>query len=581
MAGHFAGGAGLAVATQPNEVGCGGRSGYEGMDVASPRDGSSTTETATTHADYDLLPYPSMPIVHTQPAHLAALGALFGLAPPAADRARVLEFGCAAGGNIIPLAARFPAASFLGIDLSQRHVADGRNYIAALGLDNVRLQQADLTTLDLGGEQFDYIICHGVFSWVPKAAQDAIFRLCQEALMPNGIATISYNVLPGWHLRTAIRELCLRYAGKDGSPQRRVARARAALEQIAAASNQTEPYGMLLQTEARRLKGVPAAYILGEFLAPDNAPCYVQDFIERAAAHKLDYLCEADLFAAVPPALDATIRNRITAFADSNRSAAEQDIDFLTGRLFRRSVLVRSRPAGAPPPMPNPNRLQALHVSCPLRPDAANSAEGTTVFTDDKSRPVSIRDPVVGQAISRLAAVYPGTLCLDDLIRDSDPAARVQLAERIRQAVFILVMAGRADISVLPLRVGQGDEKWPTAWPLARAEAASRQAWITSLRHTGVPAVAVLKVLLPCLDGSRDHLALVAILIDALRSGAVPMPEATDRRDGVSADSVEIIADRFLRQTLEYLHHHALLLPDARPPNGHSKVSDLDGKILM
>ncbi len=58
--------------------------------------------------DYDLLPYPSMPITHTQPAHLAALARLFGAEAPSVERARVLELGCAAGGNIIPLAARFP-----------------------------------------------------------------------------------------------------------------------------------------------------------------------------------------------------------------------------------------------------------------------------------------------------------------------------------------------------------------------------------------------------------------------------------------------------------------------------------------
>src|ERR1700712_2338751 len=122
--------------------------------------------------DYDLLPYPSMPLAYTQPAHLAALATLFGLAPPNAEQARVLELGCAAGGNIIPLAARFPQASFLGIDLSQRHIADGQDRIATLGLCNVRLQQSDLTTLELGNEEFDYIICHGVFSWVPEAARD-------------------------------------------------------------------------------------------------------------------------------------------------------------------------------------------------------------------------------------------------------------------------------------------------------------------------------------------------------------------------------------------------------------------------
>ena len=207
-----------------------------------------------------------MPVTLSQPQHLAALATLFGLDPPDVERASVLELGCASAGNIIPLAARFPRASFRGIDLSQRHIDEGRKRIAELALENISLQQGDLTTLDLAGQRFDYVICHGVFSWVPRAAQDAIFRICRQTLAPNGIATISYNVLPGWHLRMVIRDLCRRYAGTEGSPQHRVARARAALQQIAEASNETEPYGQLLRLEARRLKDVPSAYIMGEFL---------------------------------------------------------------------------------------------------------------------------------------------------------------------------------------------------------------------------------------------------------------------------------------------------------------------------
>jgi SAM-dependent methyltransferase len=511
---------------------------------------------AATHADYDRLPYPSMPIAYTQPSHLAAQGTLFGLAPAAAEHARVLEIGCAAGGNIIPLAARFPGATFLGVDLSQRHVADGQDRIAALGLDNVRLRQADLTTLDLAGARFDYILCHGVFSWVPKAAQEAIFRLCQDTLAANGIAAISYNVLPGWHLRTAIRDLCVRYAGTDASPQRRVARARAALQRIAAASDQTSPYGLLMQTEARRLKGVPAAYILGEFLAPDNAPCYVQDFIARAAKHKLDYLCEAELFAAVPHTMDAALRGRLTAYSGADRSAAEQDIDFLTGRLFRSSVLVRSRPVGEPAPVPDPDQLRSLHVSCALHLDSAESTEAATVFRDDQGRPITLGDPAVGQAMTRLVEAYPGTRLLDDLTRDRDPATNPQLAARVRHAAFTMVMAGRASLSTLPFRVGREDQNRPKAWTLARHEAASGQPWVTSLRHTGVPALPILKVLLPCLDGTRDRSALRAAIVDALRSGTLPMPEAA------SGDTLETIAERLLGQALGYLRHQGILLPE-------------------
>jgi SAM-dependent methyltransferase len=514
-------------------------------------------------SDYDVLPYPSMPITHTQPAHLAALAALFGAAAPAVERARVLELGCAAGGNIVPLAARFPHASFAGIDLSERHIADGRARIAALGLENIRLQQGDLATLDLAGEQFDYVICHGVFSWVPKATQDAIFRLCRDVLVPNGVVTISYNVLPGWHLRMAIRDLCLHYAGREGTPQRRVARARAALEQIAEASEESEPYGRLMRTEARRLKQVPAAYILGEFLAPDNTPCHVRDFIGQAANHGLDYLCEADLFAAVPQTLDPAMRGRITAFADSDRAATEQHIDFLTGRLFRRSVLVRQQPTACLQRIPGPDRLSALHIASPICLDRAESTDRLVTFRDARERPIATGDPVIREAFERLARAYPATLPLDALtdLPDGAPHVAAEIEARVRRAIFTMVLAGRASISVLPLRVGHADHEHPTAWRVARAEAASGQPWVTTLGHAGVPAHPILRVLLPLLDGTHGRSALRARLADALQSGAVRVPELPADRPPPSRERLGAIIEQYLDQILRHLERHAVLEP--------------------
>jgi SAM-dependent methyltransferase len=522
-------------------------------------------------SDYDLLPYPSMPITQTQPAHLAALAALFGVAAPAVDRARVLELGCASGGNIIPLAARFPNATFTGVDLSHRHIGDGRKRVAALGLENVRLRQADLTALHLAEKQFDYVICHGVFSWVSKPVQDAILRLCGTILAPNGVATVSYNVLPGWHLRMAIRDLCLHYAGREGTPLRRVTRARAALEQIAEASDGSGPYGQLMRTEARRLKQVPASYILGEFLAPYNMPCYVRDFIGHAADHDLDYLCEVDLFAAVPPALDPEIRGRITSFAASNRSHMEQHIDFLTGRLFRRSVMVRRRQPTSPSWTPDPDRLNALHIASPIHLDAAQSTDQAATFSDGRERPITTGDPVVRRALERLAKAYPSTLTLDELTASVGANVSAEVGARVRRAIFTIVMAGRASISILPLRVGHADHKQPMAWRVARIEAALGQPWITSLRHAGVPAHPMLRTLLTHLDGAHDRSALRMLLTKAIRHGAVSVPEVSVDKPPLSEEELGTVVERYVEQTLSYLARHALLEPDKtedKPPVG-------------
>lgn len=536
--------------------------------AASASDPIAQGPQADAGGDYDRLPYPSMPFTDTQPAHLAALAALFGIAAPDVGRARVLELGCAAGGNIIPLAVRFPQASFAGIDLSRRHIDDGGKRIAALALANIRLQQADLTTLDLAGQQFDYVICHGVFSWVPKPTQEAIIRLCRRVLAPNGVVTISYNVLPGWHLRMVIRDLCLYYAGAETTPQRRVARARAALEQIAENSDAAEPYGLLLRNEARRLKHVPASYILGEFLAPDNTPCTVRDFIDRVAGHGLDYLCEVDLCAAVPNSLDPSIRSRITSLAGASRSAAEQHIDFLTGRLFRRSVLVRRQPAADAQRVLSPDALNVLHISSPVRLDAAQSNDQVSVFTDDRARPITVKDPAIGQAIARLEAAFPATLSLDQLVVAS--AARAGIETRIRQAVFAMVLADRASVSVLPLRVGRATDERPRVWSVARTEAASGQPWITSLRHVGVPTHPVLTALMPHLDGSHDRAALRARLAAALQGGTVQVPELPADQPPPSQERLHAVADQYVDWALSHLAHHAFLEPGSTRDDQHA-----------
>ena len=537
-----------------------------GRTAHGPPDGepSSVYIDADAASDYDLLPYPSMPITYTQPAHLAALATLFGVAAPAVDFARVLELGCASGGNIIPLAARFPNASFTGVDLSNRHVGDGRERIAALALKNIRLQQGDLATLDLAGEQFDYVICHGVFSWVPQATQDAIFRLCRDILAPNGMLTISYNVLPGWHLRMAIRDLCLHYAGREGAPQRRVARARAALERVAETSEESEPYGQLMRTEARRLKQVPASYILGEFLAPDNTPCHVKDFIAQAANHGLDYLCEVDLFAAVPPTLDPALRNRIMSFAGSNRTAMEQHIDFLTGRLFRRSVLVRRQQSAGPKRIPGPDQLTALHIASPLHIDTARTTDQLAAFKDNRGRPITTGEPVIRDAFERLARAYPATLTLDQLTTPpaATPHVAAEIEVRVRRAIFTMVLAGRASISVLPLRVGHANHEYPKAWHVARTEAASGQPWVTSLAHVGVPAHPILRALLPYLDGSHDRPALRARLTDAIQRGAVLVPELATDQPSLSEEEFGAVVEHYVEQTLRHLARRALLEPD-------------------
>src|ERR1017187_2313001 len=129
---------------------------------------------------YDAVSYAGSPFSQTHPYRLAA-------APP--ERCRVLELGCGDGGNLIPMAYVLPGSTFLGLDAAHSAIAQGQEQIAALGLTNVTLVQVDLLeAANLG--TFDYVIAHGLYSWVPPPVQERVLAIASEALPPNGVAYV-------------------------------------------------------------------------------------------------------------------------------------------------------------------------------------------------------------------------------------------------------------------------------------------------------------------------------------------------------------------------------------------------------
>jgi SAM-dependent methyltransferase len=170
---------------------------------------------------YDAVAYPCFPYPDTHPGRLAAMAILHGLPAAPVERCRVLEIACNEGANLIPMAYALPASEFIGFDLAGKPVERGQQRIRALGVANIRLFQGNL--LDAGAElgQFDYIIAHGIYSWVPEPVGNRLLALCRELLTPHGVAFVSYAALPGGHLRNMLREIMLHGAKGIETPNRR------------------------------------------------------------------------------------------------------------------------------------------------------------------------------------------------------------------------------------------------------------------------------------------------------------------------------------------------------------------------
>src|SRR5262245_1389211 len=222
-------------------------------------------------AFYDEIPYPDNVYPFTQPDHLATMATLFGMQPAPPEHCRVLELGCSTGSNLIPMALTLPGSRFVGIDQSPRQIETGRDVVRALGLTNIELQTGSILKVDAALGEFDYIVGHGVYSWVPPQVQDKMLAVCKENLAPNGVAYVSYNTYPGWHLRAMVREMLCFHAEQFPEPAERAGQARALLDFLVETAGATDSaYGKVLRQEAETLGRVSDAYLFHEHFEEVN-----------------------------------------------------------------------------------------------------------------------------------------------------------------------------------------------------------------------------------------------------------------------------------------------------------------------
>jgi SAM-dependent methyltransferase len=155
---------------------------------------------------YDEVPYLTRPRLETHPDRLAAVGKLFGMHAAPVATCRVLEIGCGDGGNLVPLAYYLPGSFAVGVDLAPGLIASAETMARDLQVSNIRLVAGDLRDIGPDFGEFDFILAHGLYSWVPPDVRDGLLRVCAQRLTPQGIAFISYNAYPGRHMRQMLRK---------------------------------------------------------------------------------------------------------------------------------------------------------------------------------------------------------------------------------------------------------------------------------------------------------------------------------------------------------------------------------------
>ncbi len=490
-----------------------------------------------THTSYDTVPYESRPFAQTHPDRLATIGQLFGIKTVLADKARVLELGCASGGNLIPLAVNYPNAQFVGVDYSSRQIADGKAVIDQLGLKNIELKHASIADVDASYGKFDYIVCHGVFSWIPLDLQEKTLAITKENLNPNGIAYISYNVYPGWHMSGMLRDMMVYHSGRFVGVSDKIAQARALLDFLAnSVPAQLNSYSAMLKESVDMLRKQSDTYLLHEYLEENNNPLYFYQFVEKAQKHDMKFLGESNIFEMMDSRFPAEVQKTLRTIAP-DAIHMEQYMDFLSRRTFRQTLIVHQNVPINRNIQPHVVRGMYVSATCQLVPRTDGAKHDLTGNTGEQFQSqrgsITVTDPFIKNALVMLIEQAPNAVTFEEILTEARKRGPLpegaqanpvndfnQLATSILQCYTL----GHVQLSMLPPVSAAKPSENPTANALVRLMADSSNR-VTNARHEMIQVNDLDRQVLRNLDGTKSKEQIIDTLLELIKTGTLTARE--------------------------------------------------------
>ena len=495
---------------------------------------SSTPPANSPHsgaAAYDVVPYPAASFPQTHPNRLAGLAQIFGIDSPLPSSARVLELGCADGSNLLPMAEASPGATFLGIDYSSKQIEAGRQMLAAAGLTNAELRHQNILDFPLTEGKFDYIIVHGIFSWVPEPVREKILAICAACLTDRGVAYISYNALPGWNMRKSLRDMMLFHTAGLTDPVARVRQGRALLKFLSdAVPSERNAYGRLLKSELELIGKVADNYLLHDHMEEENTAFYFHQFAQRAATHGLQYLGESSLSPMLATNFPESVSKTLGHLGQI--IAQEQYMDFLRNRIFRATLLCK---AGLPVERNiTPERLRGCAFqSLFLRlTDPVDLTAGVPLnCTTSSGQQVTATDPFLKAAFAVLLEANASAVAFKDLLAAASAKAapfvatpapsRAQFEEAtLAKNLLTLCSRGFVEVHRESVRCANAIPTQPEISRIARLQARTGRS-LTNRIHQQIPADGVARAVAVACDGTRTVDQIIAHLLAEAKSGRI------------------------------------------------------------
>lgn len=515
---------------------------------------------------YDEVPYPDLCYGYTHPGRLAAIATLLNMQPVPVEKCRVLEIGCAGGGNLIPMAYGLPDSAFVGIDLSARQIDNAKQFARALRLKNIDFHAMNLLDVTPEFGQFDYIIVHGIYAWVPGEVKDKILSICKHNLSPQGIAYVSYNTLPGWHMILMVREMMIYHTRHVTHPRTRAQEGRDFIKKLIpmVPKSETSAYASFLKTYAEMRFNRFAGHdewedstLLHDELSTINEPLYFHQFAEHAGQHGLQYLAEADFSQVMTHDLSDETIARLHYMAHDTIEL-EQYLDFVRHQTFRRTLLchddieIERTLRG--------EKVRSLYIAS--RAQLVSDNDGNEYFRTHDGSTYPAEHPVTTAALRYLGEISPRAASFDTILNEAykragmpeptEDAAETLSIDLLEAFTYSTQLAEL--LSYDPVFAPVPSEH-PKVSPIVRYQIQNARI-VSNLRHEQVELDGLSHAVLPFLDGKRTRADLLKELMEMVDAGHL----GPSQQPGVPRDQIEKQLAHDLEYTLRWLGRAAVLL---------------------
>jgi methyltransferase-like protein/trans-aconitate methyltransferase len=418
------------------------------------------------------------------------MAAVYRMQPAPVERCRVLELGCGVGGNLLPMAFQYPNSTFVGVDLSRVTIERGQQNIATLGLGNIKLLHCDIMNVDASFGEFDYIIAHGVYSWVPATVREKMMMIFKQNLAPQGVCYVSYNAHPFSHMRDMVRDMMRYHTRRLTGMKEKVGQARAILKFLSEGSKANSVHGAIMRDQYNRVLKAPDELLFHDDLDEGAEAFLLHEVVELAGSHGLQYLSDADFSRRNLAGYSEEVRTTLQRFPESEFMARDQYQDFIDGNGFRRTLLCHDNVSlSRQTDLDFVTRFYLLSTTSPVDPDACVTDDSAMEFENEDGSRITVTNSLLKAAHLCLGRAWPRALSFDELL----DGARALLGggqadddqKALTEAMFILACSGEVSFLLSrPFLLTEATEH-PQASLLARKQAQTGPL-VTNLLHQTV-----------------------------------------------------------------------------------------------